>query len=193
MCGEYGEQLERPHFHACLFNFDFPDKVYHARSQSGEDIFTSAMLQGLWSFGFSSCGAVTFQSAAYVARYVMKKVTGMGAAQHYQVVDLDTGELGARAPEFCHMSLKPGIGAAWLDRFQSDVYPHGKVVINGQEAVPPKYYDRRYKRLELEKFEALQFERELVGREHAVDNTVARLRVREQVLQARLGFLKRRI
>ena len=25
-CGEYGEQLNRPHHHACLFNFDFPDK-----------------------------------------------------------------------------------------------------------------------------------------------------------------------
>ena len=26
-CGEYGAKLSRPHHHACLFGYDFPDKV----------------------------------------------------------------------------------------------------------------------------------------------------------------------
>jgi len=25
-CGEYGEQLQRPHYHALVFNVDFPDR-----------------------------------------------------------------------------------------------------------------------------------------------------------------------
>jgi hypothetical protein len=28
MGGEYGESTLRPHFHVCLFGYDFPDKVY---------------------------------------------------------------------------------------------------------------------------------------------------------------------
>lgn len=91
------------------------------------------------------------------------------------------------------MSLKPGIGAGWLDKFQSDVYPEGKVVINGREVRPPKYYDRRFGAMDMLSFEALQFERELVGRASAADNTEARLRDKEVVAVARLSSLKRSI
>ena len=86
MCGEYGENFGRPHFHACLFNFDFVDKTYWSKSPGGSKIYRSDILEDLWPFGFSSIGEVNFQSAAYVARYIMKKVTGKSAAKYYKSV-----------------------------------------------------------------------------------------------------------
>lgn len=69
MCGEYGEEEFRPHFHACLFGFDFPDKVKFKTTGSGSTIYTSKMLETLWPHGLCSTADVTFESAAYVARY----------------------------------------------------------------------------------------------------------------------------
>ena len=36
MCGEYGPENWRPHYHALLFGFDFADKRYSCRTGSGE-------------------------------------------------------------------------------------------------------------------------------------------------------------
>ena len=114
MCGEYGEDFSRPHYHALLFNCFFPDRKKHSTGDSGSVIYTSEALTKLWPFGFSSIGDVTFESAAYCSRYIMKKVTGDLAESHYETVDLSTSEVSARVPEFNRMSLKPGIGAEWI-------------------------------------------------------------------------------
>jgi len=82
MCGEYGENFGRPHFHACIFGHNFDDlKLW--KTQNDVPLFRSKTLEELWPFGHSSVGTVTFESAAYVARYIMKKVTGDAAAEHY--------------------------------------------------------------------------------------------------------------
>jgi len=194
--GEYGEQLGRPHFHACLFGVDFPDKVFLRRSESGFDLFRSPVLEALWPSGFSTVGNFSFESAAYVARYVMAKVNGDQAEAWYRVVDPDTGEVIDRVPEFCHMSLRPGIGALWLDRYRSDVYPHGLMVVNGKEVTPPKYYERRYKRFAegSEELASLEERRARARRERGVqDSTDERLKVREQVAAARVRLYRRKL
>jgi hypothetical protein len=72
-CGEYGELNQRPHYHACLFGYDFPDKVlYTIRDECR--LYRSPMLEKLWPMGFATVGDVTFESAAYVARYITKKL-----------------------------------------------------------------------------------------------------------------------
>lgn len=73
MCGEYGETTLRPHYHVILFNFDLPDRRLYRRSHSGDHLFTSEILTKIWGKGFCPFGNVTFQSAAYTARYIMKK------------------------------------------------------------------------------------------------------------------------
>lgn len=191
MCGEYGENFERPHYHALIFGFDFPDKSFWSSTPAGSKVYRSAMLEELWPFGFSLIGDVTFQSAAYVSRYIMKKITGDPADVHYRTVDLSTGELVQLKPEYNRMSLRGGIGKSWFDKFSSDVYPHDHVIVNGHPTKPPRYYDRQLAKSDPEAFEEIAFKRELDARSRSADNTDARLLVREQVVKARLSKLKR--
>lgn len=193
MGGEYGELLARPHFHACLFGIDFADKQPWSKSPSGAQLYRSATLEKLWPFGFSSVGEVNFETACYVARYSMKKVTGDLADKHYEIIDPDTGEVIRRRSEFCKMSLKPGIGAGWFKKWSRDVYPHDYVVNRGQKSKPPAYYDKLFKKMDPEGFELLKFERALEGRAHYEDNTTERLADREKVARARLDQFPRKL
>lgn len=193
MCGEYGEDFNRPHFHACLFGFAFPDRKFWRRGPSGSRVYRSELLEDLWPFGFSSIGEVTFESAAYVARYCMKKINGDLAESHYSRVDLDTGEIYQVTPEFNHMSLKPGIGAGWLEKYMTDVYPHDYVISRGKEVKPPKFYDRKFSELHPFEWEALQFRRDQVGRARYFDNTEERLSDKEICAKAALSVFRRSI
>lgn len=189
-CGEYGETTGRAHFHACLFGIDFADrKVFSTRG--GVKLYSSATLDRLWGLGHCTVGAVTFESAAYVARYVMKKLTGDGEDTYYNLFDVETGEIIPRRKEFARMSLKPGIGAAWLERYQSDVYPSGECVVRGSKSKTPRYYDKWFKKVDSEAYARMLYEREMAARVGAEHNSDERLAVREAVAKARLSLLKR--
>lgn len=192
MCGEYGERFKRPHYHALVFGWRPDDLVLHSRLPSGFDIFTSQNLSKIWTDGFASVGELSFESAAYVARYVMKKVTGDRAEEHYKRVDVETGEIGSIEPEYTHMSRRAGgIGAEWFRRFHSDCYPHDKVYVNGQWVKPPKHYDKLYAALDPVRWESIEYERQKAALRVASDNTRDRLRVREEVSRARMKFKTR--
>lgn len=191
MCGEYGSLNSRPHFHSCIFGLDFPDKVLFRRLDSGCRIYRSPLLESLWTFGYSSIGDVTFESAAYVARYICKKVTGDLAATHYMRVDPISGEIFNISPEFCHMSLKPGIGRAWFDRYLADVFPHDRVIVRGKSVGVPKYYKQLLKLRDPFLSDDLDFDRVKNAEKFVDDCTEARLLARETVHRARLTFLKR--
>jgi len=193
MCGEYGDMRERPHYHALLFGVDFKDRVYWSTSPSGEKLYRSPTLEKLWPHGHSLIGNVTFESAAYVARYIMKKVTGDNADAHYSKTDPETGEIVRRLPEFTRMSLKPGVGKGWVDKYRDDVYPHDYVVVRGKKSRPPRYYDKALDQVDPEALEAIKFERGLAGRVHADDQTPERLAVRETVAKAGVALFSRRI
>nr|UQB76421.1 replication associated protein [Flumine microvirus 32] len=132
-CGEYGDNFSRPHHHACLFNMDFTDKKL-IREYDQIKTYTSESLQQLWGKGFCTVGDVTFESAAYVARYTLKKVTGKKAEEHYN----------GREPEYVSMSRRPGIGHDWIEKYKNDVYPSDKVIERNMQCKPPRYYDKRY-------------------------------------------------
>ena len=191
-CGEYGEKGGRPHYHALLFNHDYRDKKFWKKSDSGENLYTSESLERSWPFGFCSLGRVSFLSAAYVAKYSMKKVTGEQSAEHYTWIS-EYGEIHQRRPEFLIMSRNPGIGAYWLDRFGTDVYPRDEVIVNGHPQRPPRFYDARW-HSEPSNFQLsdaasrMSGKRKREAKKFAHDNTPERLAVKEKVTLAKLNL-----
>lgn len=192
MCGEYGDENLRPHYHAILFNVHFADRRRHSGT-GPNTLYISRTLEGLWPYGMSSIGSVTFESAGYVARYSLKKVTGDEAESHYTTVDVETGEIRRRVPEFCHMSLKPGIGAGWLAKYLDDVYPNDFVVSRGTEAKPPRYYDKLLAKVSDRKIllDDVEFSRYSKAIDKRDEGSPERLSIRETVLRSRMSGFKR--
>lgn len=205
-CGEYGSKLSRPHHHACLFNFDFPDRtLWDVRS--GVRLYRSESLERLWSkeikledvrlfpdgttfcvagkyyakLGFATVGDVTVESAAYVARYINKKVLGERSRVHYSRIDYETGEMFPIEPEYITMSRKPGIGFRWFEKFFRDVYPKDFITIKGKKFAPPRYYDSIYDDMDKTSFREIRSRRKARADLCADNNTPRRLHDREVV------------
>lgn len=189
MGGEYGELDGRPHFHTLLFNHDFQDRKFWSKSPAGEKIYRSEQLEQLWPFGFSSVGNLTFQSAAYVARYCTQTVNGDAAVDHYKRYD-NLGEYQL-TPEYGKMSLKPAIGKDWFNKYKEDIYQFDHAVLDGVPLKAPKYYDRLLKREDPRRLEDIKEERNWQAYQHRDDNTPERLAVKEEVKRAQLNQLKR--
>lgn len=180
MCGEYGDTTSRPHYHAILFGFDFPDKtLWNIRNET--KVFRSSLLEKIWDLGHSEIGNCTYQSAAYVARYIMKKISGEAAAEHY----------GKRIPEYTGMSLRPGIGYNWYKKYKNDVFPCDFLVTpDGRQMPVPKYYRRLLATEDPELHETLRAAR-VAKAEASPDNSWQRLAAREQCQLSKAERLKR--
>lgn len=184
--GEYGDKTLRPHYHAVLFNTRFPDQV--PAHKAGE--FSSQLLAELWGMGRTHIGTVTPESTAYVAGYTLRKKYGRRSAEFYEdVVDLRTGELTARRPEFACMSRRPGIGARWFDRFGRDLFPQDFAVTAGKKRKVPRYYWDAYQRVVTDdSVEEIRHVRKLRAMDKREDNTPERRAVREEVHKRRTEF-----
>jgi hypothetical protein len=206
MCGEYGSEYKlvgqslikidksigRPHYHACILgNSDLMrSDLELVACQNGNNLYTSETLEKLWPKGFVSVGQLTIESAAYVARYIMKKVTGDDAEAHYQKTCRVTGNVNQLQPEYATMSLRPAIGKEWYDQFKGDL-EKDFITFDGKKYKPPKYYDRCLEKESLERFEALKDKRKEFAVLNKSDNTHERLRVKEICTERRVSLLKR--
>lgn len=180
-CGEYGETTFRPHYHLLLFGMEFPDKKFYKKSPTGENLYWSPVCEELWPDGFNVIGDVTFESAAYCARYVTKKVTGDMARAHY----------GFRVPEFPMMSRNPGIGMKWFEKYGKEAYAHDSVIMNGKEVRPPRFYDTKFELVDSDRLELLKAKRKRAALKHRADNTPERRRVKEAIKYAKLAMFRR--
>ena len=193
---EFLGEGQRPHYHAIIFGFDFPDKKLWS-VRNGNRVYTSDILTDLWGKGHCTVGAFSYESAAYVARYSLKKINGKAAEKPdpitgllpYERVCPVTGSITEVERERVQMSN--GIGKAHFEKFTQDIYPADRVVVNGYERRPPRYYDNLYDAENSDQLEAIKDRRVEALAEHAADFMPARLREREKVKLAQLKMLKR--
>lgn len=191
-CGEYGELSRRPHYHLILFNCDFADKRFYKFAKRGERLYTSQEVRELWPLGHNVIGNVDFDSCAYVARYIMKKVTGPRAEDFYMWTDAD-GVIHQVIPEFTVMSRRPGIGLDWFDKYGEHAYEWDSVIMNGREIRPPRYYDVKYDLVHAAALADLKRKRRRAALRHKSDQTPERRRVCERVEELRLSQFKREV
>lgn len=141
LAGEYGETTNRPHYHACIFNMPIYDELkLLKKNELGQPIWTSEELEKIWKKGFVAIAKLCWETAAYTARYIMKKQKGPSAEWYYQ----SRGQI----PEFTLMSRKPGIAQKYYNENNDKIYKNDEITLkNGkkiQKIKPPKYYDKLY-------------------------------------------------
>jgi len=189
MCGEYGEKNSRPHYHALIFGYGFPDRKLFSERKDVK-LYTSDHLTKLWPYGFSTCGNISMESAAYVARYCLKKVQA-----REECPDMDADNFSGQIPEYNNMSRggKNGKGLAynWYVKFQSDVFPCDNVVVRGKLGKPPRYYDKQFEMDDPAVYEKIKLDRKAQALNNLADNTTARLLVKEACKKAQIKQLKR--
>jgi len=201
-CGEYGENRGRPHFHVILFNYSFKDKQLHT-VRRGHRLYRSDSCRAFWSDqGNVLLGNVTFQSCAYVARYIMKKVIGQPG--YYSFLKSEyIGKMGPfpftedaydfLRPPFITMSRRPGIGKTFFDRYGIEIYRDDLVVVDGKRMKVPRYYDSQEELFDPDKLASVKISRSVSFEKRADNNTYERLRVREQIHTKRVSKLHRSI
>lgn len=150
--GEYGSTTYRPHYHALIFGLHLDDLEVINHGFDGTPYYTSEFISKCWPFGMHIIGDVTWKSAAYVARYTMKKATHGYTKEYYEVAGIES--------EFQAISSKPAIGRRFYDdhphlfdyRNFSVSTPQG-----GRIMYPPEYFRKLYK---------AQYPKEYVKRAH---------------------------
>lgn len=198
-CGEYGERTHRPHYHIAIYGEDFSDdRQFWKHSKSGHPLWRSSRLGKLWDLGDADIGDLTFESAAYIARYIFKKVLGTSdeaeklRQEQYRRTDLAGNDYWLE-PEFNTMSRggRNGRGLAheWITKFRTSVYPHDRVIINEKAAKPPRYYDQVLEHLDNDELVLVKANREL--NLNPENSSPERLRAAEAILTARLKEKKR--
>jgi hypothetical protein len=218
-CGEYGNvckhgvrldvvrcplcNVGRPHYHAALFNCDFSDLEAYETDDYGDFRYTSPTLERLWGFGNVDVGDLNYESAAYIAGYVMEKITGVKADDHYYAVSFD-GEVTYLQPEYATMSRgRPcadhdhitvgcdrcdgGIGWSWFNKYKDDVFPRDQVPVVGKGVLKkaPRYYETIYAEENATSLEEVKRIRQEFRKAHEHDYTPERLLDKYKVLAAR--------
>lgn len=145
LVGEYGDNFDRPHYHALIFGTDFGYSNHFSNNKNNPTSSlellhdTSALscpeLNSIWGHGFTSVGELTFDSAAYCAQYAMKKITGSRAASHY----------GSRHPEFMRTSQN-AIGKQYALQYAKEIILNNSVISNDHKQPIPPYYLKQYEK-----------------------------------------------
>lgn len=198
MCGEYGEKKGRPHYHIICFNLKVDDLKFHKWSncdwsKEKNALYKSDTIQKIWGKGIVELNEVNYETCAYVARYVTKKIKGEKAPEYYET----KGQL----PEYTCMSRNPGIGEKYFEKNKEKFENGEKIWQKTKKKVlainPGRYFDKLLEKespeaLEQLKKQRLEKSKEIMER-ILIDTTLNKDDYREQkeALNAKYQKLKR--
>lgn len=120
LCGEYGSQGKRPHFHAIIFGY-WPED---AEPVLNSNYFGSKFIEETWGLGFISVGELSLYDAKYCAKY-MQKLQSMPANF---------------VQPFVSMSLKPGLGYQYFLDHKESLLKTDKIYFHGKYIKTPRYF-----------------------------------------------------
>lgn len=196
-CGEYGEDTKRPHYHAILFNMPIPAnelKVYK-QTYTKDFLYTWDWLTEEWGKGNVIIAEVTWNTCAYVARYMCKKQKGPTSSEYYAS--------RGQTPEFMRVSNRPGLARQYYEEHKKEIYAGDELIIKGRNGKPvcikpPKYFDNLFKEFNKEymeelkerRSEACQTSEKLKGKTTTLKKA-ERLEIEERSIKARTTSLKR--
>lgn len=156
--GEYGETTRRPHYHLCMFNMPIFSELERVKeNELGQRIWTNKEIEKLWGKGFIAIARQSWETAAYTARYMLKKQKGKDAEWFYKSQGI--------IPEFTQMSRKPGIAKEYYDQNFQKIYKNDEIILKKGEKIyqikPPRYYDKLYDIEDHERMEEIKVNRKI--------------------------------
>lgn len=193
--GEYGEKTRRPHYHICLFGIDFADKKFSNETELAFKLYTSDTLTALWKHGTHMLGDLTWETAAYTARYIMKKITGEKNKKHYTEIDKETGEIITLRPEYTEMSTSPGLAKEWYEKYKGDIFKRkdSYVLLKGTKTKPPRYYDKLHEKAYPNHMAVIKLQRIINAKLRKANHTPERLKDEEIIVTRKTQSLQRKL
>ena len=192
--GEYGTDFKRPHYHAILYNENFEwDRKHVSTSKNGNKNYVSNTLDKIWGLGQTEIADATQQNIRYTAGYILKKITGDAAEEHYQRYDYRIDKIIDTIPEFSTMSRHPGLGQEWYNRYGSELWQSDSVVIEGKELGVPDYYLKLLEKENPDHASEIKKARRSATLKNPEENDWKRLHTKEVVKRRNLKNRKRNL
>ncbi len=156
------------------------------QSEQGITTYSSPSLEKIWPYGFSTIGELNYDTAAYTAGYILKKVNGQQGLDEYLRSDKYGVAYWVVAP-YTSMSLKPGIGAKFYEKYKDDFFPSDESPVPGKGIINkvPRYYETLLSNSNPELLEVVKNVRQQFIKAHGADFTPERLRAKYECQKAR--------
>lgn len=201
-CAEYGDKSLRPHMHIIFFGLVLDDLVLLRKSHKGYNLYTSKFLDDRWTEtldnvvykkGIITVQECTWETCAYTARYIMKKLNGDMAKEYEQ---------NAMDPPFVTMSRRPGIGYAYLANHIDDIREFEYITVGTQSGSksfrPPRYFNSKLVDIDPDyvyngKIDTRNFteNQELIKKKLYSQDFLSQLLSEEKILKDRISSLRR--
>lgn len=178
-------KIGRPHYHVILFNYR-PTDEYKWAIRKGNQCYRSETIEKCWQHGTSEYGLLTPASARYVAGYILKKITGEKAEEHYRLPS-NSGNYHYALPEYNNMSLKPGLGTTWYEKYYRDIFPDDFVMEGDRKKKVPKYYMQLLREKHPDFYEEIKLQRRDKALLNSQKPNQPSLEARETCHQAKLN------